>query len=294
MAKDDLKIFFELITKKTSLNQLSKKVKITQPNLTYYKNGKCLMSESFFNYALKLIGKTKKDFNYEILPPNWGCNKKKLKQIKRQDEMTIEKVRIISHLLFDGTVCNKKGYYYIRFICSSPKVIRQFINDIKIVYGLEKYETYKENNNGCKSISINSILLIQDLMNFANTYSCKSKDICIPNVIKYGKIDFKREFLRCFWSDEGGIVVTQKTKRFFLIGAQKNISFLREIAKLHKNFGIKYRIYEKLFRIDIIKKSEQKKFLERIGFLDGSLVTKGNYKGMEKNILLKKLLFNKI
>ena len=324
LSKDDLKVFFELITKKTTLEQLSRQVNIKQPNLTYYKNGKYTMPESFFEYALKFIGKAKTDFNFETLPPTWGSSKggkkansnpikiernrkflskimknkwkdeefrkKRIKSIKDQEDMTMEKIRIISHLLFDGTVCNRKGYNYIRFTCSSPKVINQFIDDVKTVYGLERYRTIDENDNNCKSIDFNSILVIQDLLKYAKSYSCKSKNICIPDVIKYGNYEFKREFLRCFWADEGGITVSPKYKRFILIGGQTNLKFLNDIARIHDYFKIKYLLYEKFRQLLIVRKSEKKKFLKKISFLEGSLVTKGKYKGMNKNLLLKKLI----
>jgi len=58
--------------------------------------------------------------------------------------MTIEKLRIIGHPLFDGSFNYGKGYYNIKYINSSPKLIKQFINDVKLVYGLEKYEIFEK------------------------------------------------------------------------------------------------------------------------------------------------------
>jgi hypothetical protein len=215
--------------------------------------------------------------------------KRTTKKIKPQTgEITLSKVRIISHLLFDGHVEDKK--WRVFFTCSSPKIIKQFINDVKEVYGLTKHSIVNENNKGCYSIVFSSILMVKDLKTLAASYSCKSENIRVPQFIKEGTIEFKREFLRCFWSDEGGLGIIQKTKQFTLVATQTNIAFLKEIANIHEEFGIHYTLSEKKFQIFISRKAEKQRFAERIGFLDGSLVTRGNYIGREKNELLAEML----
>ncbi|NVM01176.1 MAG: hypothetical protein HWN67_02490 [Candidatus Helarchaeota archaeon] len=317
------KKFFHQLTKKTSFKQLSKKLNIPINNFYNYKSGISTTPEPLFNLGLKLIDKSKNDFEFQVLLPNWGCSKgaklanvtpskreqsrihfsrimkqkwkskefqeSRYKPIKEQGEMTIEKIRIISHMLFDGSVNNRKGNNYFRFICSSPKVIELFINDVKTVYGLENNGIFDENSKNCVSINYNSILAIQDLMKYAPSYSCKSNKIQVPEVIKSGPSEFKREFLRCFWDDDGGITVSKKYKRFWLIGSQKNLKFLYEIGKIHDHFNINYLINDKYYHLLIVRKKDKKNFLRKIGFLEGSLVTRGLCKGLEKNFLLKEL-----
>ncbi len=323
LEKLDLKKFFDLLRKKVTFKQLSIKMDIPKNNLYNYRSGISTIPESLFIECLKIISKSKYDFQFVVFPPNWGCSKgaklanvtpskreqsrihfsrimkqkwkskefqeSRYKPIKEQEKMTIEKIRIISHMLFDGSVNDRKGNNYFRFICSSPKVIQQFINDVKTVYGLENNGIFDENHKNCVSINYNSILAIQDLMKYAPSYSCKSNNIQVPEVIKAGPSEFKREFLRCFWADDGGITVSKKYKRFWLIGAQKNLDFLYEIGEIHNHFNINYLINDKYTHLLIVRKKDKKSFLRKIGFLEGSLVTRGYYKGIEKNFLLSEL-----
>lgn len=224
---------------------------------------------------------------------------RKTVQIKdQQEEISLEKTRIIAHLLFDGWINTSKtshNKYIFSFVCSSPIVIQQFIDDVKAVYGLENYWTEERNGEMCSITSFNSIQVIQDLMKYATTYKCgNNSPIQVPIAIKEADENIKREFLRCFWSDEGGLSFDRSRRRlqFILVGTQTNLIFLREIARLHDDFGIVYRISEKKYQIAIGRKAEKRKFVDRIGFLDGSLVTRGHFIGREKNDLLREMLEN--
>jgi hypothetical protein len=209
-----------------------------------------------------------------------------IKPILHQTQMNRSKVRIIAHLLFDGWVDKKNRR--VTFTCSSPKVIQQFINDVELVYGLKTFSVIQENDKGCQSLTYSSILMGRDLRQFTDSYSCKEDNIHVPQIIMDGSNDFKREFLRCFWADEGSIYIGNG--RIDLIGTQTNIQFLWQIAHLHDNFGIKYHINEKEYRIVIGRKLEIRNFCRRIGFLEGSLVTKGKYTGQDRNDLLARIL----
>ena len=101
---------------------------------------------------------------------------KSTNKIKEQNpKLTLPKVRIIAHLLFDGFV-NPKNYQ-ICFTCSSPQILQQFINDIDDIYGLKNFTTEKLNDKGCKTIRFNSKLAIEDLYKYAKSFSCRSEEI---------------------------------------------------------------------------------------------------------------------
>ena len=169
-------------------------------------------------------------------------------------------------------------------------MLKQFIDDVKEVYGLEKYYITNVKCSKCKDVRYHSKLATKDLLKIVTTYSCRSEKIRVPNVIENGNHEIKSEFLRCFWSDDGGLGIYQRNMRFELIGTQKNSNFLKEIAELHRDFNIGFKIQEKQHRIRISNKNEIIKFFKRIGFLTGSLVTKGNFVGREKNDLLNEML----
>ena len=225
-----------------------------------------------------------------------GINNPKSKTINPQVIESIEKVRIISHILFDGFALINNKQKSFGFTCSSPQVTQQFIDDIKLVYGLEKYYETTENTKGCKTITYCATEALMDLSQYLSKEVYrrgKGGSLCskIPKIISEGSKEFKREFLLCFWSDEGGLSFNHKKKKFSLVGTQVSIPFLKEIAQLHDEFDILHHVYEKKYQIVISKNSEKYKFYDEIGFLEGSLVTRGKYIGREKNDLLREMLF---
>ncbi|NHI92399.1 MAG: hypothetical protein EAX96_07830 [Candidatus Lokiarchaeota archaeon] len=129
-------------------------------------------------------------------------------------------------------------------------------------------------------------------MGYVDTFSCLSESIRVPEIIKTGDLELKRIFLKCFFSDEGGLEINLKNKSFRIAGTQKNIEFLKEISSIINDFTIKNLINEKGKRITISKNSEKKKFFDKIGFLEGSKIVKGKFIGYDKMELLKHCLNN--
>lgn len=213
-----------------------------------------------------------------------------IRKIKTQKAMlTLPKVRIIGHLLFDGTVYKTRYNCLARYINSSKELIKQFTKDVEEVYGLrpsaiEKFPTYYK-------VAFTSKLLYEDLMNFFSSYSTSNEEIEIPKIIMNAGKQIKIEFLKTFFEDEGSISANGR-----LMADLKNEKIIRQLGDLLKEFGFKFGIcrYKEsgghMYKIYFYKNKENLLKFSKLGLFEKAKITHGKNKGKKKIDVLKEFL----
>ena len=216
-----------------------------------------------------------------------------IKQIKPQKTyLTVPKVRIIGHVLFDGTAYISGYHYVIRYINTSMELINQFTEDVKKVYGISPsaFEIIKSENLPCYKVAFYSKLLFQDLEKYFKSYSTKNVSK-IPDEIMNTNRKIKMTFLQTFWEDEGSI-----TSNGRLMADQKSDEIIKQIIKLHKEFGLnfqlcKYKDYTGfIYKIYLLKNKENLKKFYRLKLFDKAIVTHGKNTGRKKLGILKEFI----
>jgi hypothetical protein len=203
--------------------------------------------------------------------------------------MTILKVRLIGHLLFDGTVYKLDYVCVARYINSSRELINQFIRDMKEVYGLNPI--YFEEFSFYYKVTFKSKLLYEDLMNYFKSYSTSNPDIKIPKMIMNSSKKIKIEFLKTFWEDEGSISAVGR-----LMADSKSYSIIQQLGKLLKEFNFKFGIcrYKEptgyMYKIYLFKTKENLNLFLKLGLFEKAIITHGKNKGKKKLEILKETI----
>jgi len=210
-----------------------------------------------------------------------------LKQIKPQSNTLLpQKVRIIGHLLFDGTVYKTKYNHIARYINSSKELICQFVSDMKKIYGITptSLEVFKGKNNlNCYKVSFSCKALYYDLTNYFKSYSTSNQNIKIPNIIINSGREIKLEFLRTFFEDEGSI-----SSNYRIMGDLKNKIIMQQIVNMLKEFGLFFKLckYEEytgyMYKIYLLKTKENLVRFYNLGFFDKATITHGKNLGRKK------------
>jgi hypothetical protein len=213
------------------------------------------------------------------------------KEIPMAHRLTLSKIRIISHCLFDGSVVFHDGNYRIKYTNASWGLIKQFMRDMYNVYGLEP--VYVRLNDGKNQpwweVEFFSKRAVEDLLRYSLSYSTLN-DLSLPRGITRNR-KFIRAFLRAFWEDEGCIDYAGR-----LIAKSKSRRLIHDIQMLHQKFGISCSIWfdsrSNVYGIYVRKNSENfHRFSEKIGF-GSSVITRGRFSGRRKGVILESVLSN--
>jgi len=163
-------------------------------------------------------------------------------------------VRLVAHLLFDGSFGKSScGYYNRSFFLSE-----RFKNDMCVLYKHEP-ATYQRESG----------VIRVEYYNVALKNYLKEKSIDLQNDIFNLEMDLKIIFLRAFFDDEGCVDFNLGTKTRRVRGYQKNISVLGVVQDLLAEFEIKSAIQEKYCEITVTGKENLLKFREVINFSGG-------------------------
>ena len=208
------------------------------------------------------------------------------KQIKLPKGLNEAKVRIMGNLLFDGAVYISRGYHYsIMYVNSSNELINQFIEDMRKIYkiehsGLEITPTYTR-------VKYNSKMIYLDLKMYFKSYSTSNKKCCIPDDIINGPKSFKIILMRAFWENEGSI-----SKSGQLAADLKSLRVIKQLSKLHNEFGLKHNISEysnngQMYKLFLAKRRENYERFVKLELFSKAIITKGINKGRKKVKVLK-------
>jgi len=208
----------------------------------------------------------------------------KLNGLKRsiifKDFLNESKVRIISNLLFDGAVYNNKYHYSIMYVNSSKDLIDQFIKDMKGSYNvkpstLEDYGRYQRTK-------YLSRVIYGDLTKYVKSFSTSNRKCRLPNEIVNGNDSFKLIVLKAFWENEGSISNDGK-----LSADLKSIKVIKQLSKLHDDFGLKHNICKYrdngwMYKLFLSKTKENYQKFLKLGLFHRANVTKGYNVGKKK------------
>ncbi len=203
------------------------------------------------------------------------------KKIKITHKLTLGKVRIIAHCLFDGSVI--KGDYVIKYTNASRGLIKQFINDMRGVYGVTPSDIFLNNgkNHPWWEVRFHSKKVVEDLLRYSKSYST-SDDVGLPKGVSR-KREFICAFLRAFWEDEGCIDLEGD-----LTALSKSQRLIDKIGALHRRLRITYSSYKSgVCHVLHVKKTFENycNFQEMIGFGE-SIIARGKFIGLKKNTVL--------
>lgn len=202
--------------------------------------------------------------------------------------LTTNKIRLLAHSLFDGYMLDKN---YVVGYCNTSKILmNQFIQDMMTVYKL-KYGNLIIRKPSGYIVRYFSKAVIKDLkryLKFKDEYEELTKEIMgIP-------YNWKVEFLRAFWDDEGMVAFKEHKDRLgythvsrYLEAYQKNLELLKQIKVLHEEIGLKTKINRNKIKISTLNNLVF--FRDNIGFTPGvvSCKTSSKWYGIEKNKILR-------
>ena len=218
-----------------------------------------------------------------------------VKQVKNQKgNLSIQKIRIIGHTLFDGTIYSKDYHSVVKYINSSRELVDQFIKDIKQVYGLNptSLEVSKGKNNlNHYRVSFKSKLIYNDLMKYFPSYSTSNQKISIPKEIMTANEKIKLEFLRTFFEDEGSIGHTGR-----IMGDLKSKLIIKQITKLLDQFKLpfgvsRYKEYTGyMYKIYLLKSRDNLEKFYNLKLFDKAKITHGKNMGRKKLDVLKECI----
>ena len=188
----------------------------------------------------------------------------------KNTSLNIEKVRLISHCLFDGYV----GKNTISYINKNHVLLDEFLGDVLVVYGLRGRVRSKKRND-VYSVDVYSVLAVEDLVKYIDNYKTHNQLRClrIPKEIFDSK-SFIKIFLRAFWDDEGTVGYYGYTRR--LRAPCWNIYLRKDIIKLHNLLNIDAKEGENKYVV-ITQKSNFVKFKNLIGFTEGVKIGKKKF-----------------
>lgn len=214
------------------------------------------------------------------------------KKIKPQtSEISIEKARIIAHLMFDGTLFESKYHYTFRYINSSKELINQFIQDANTTYGLtppSSFEKIQGKNIDTFKVTFLAKEAYLDLLKYSPSYSTSKYKTSIPLEIMTGNKQIKIEFLRAFWEDEGSISSLGR-----IMGDLNSKKIINQIIQIHNELGLNFKLVEyykndtPTYKIYLPKSKENLSLFYNLGLFDKSIITHGRNLGRRKIDVLK-------
>lgn len=218
-----------------------------------------------------------------------------VRRIKSQkSKLSPVKVRIIAHLLFDGTAYKSRSSYHrvMKYINSSRELVDQFTTDVEKIYGLtpSAFETYLGSKMPYYKVHFLSKEMFQDLSGYFSSYASNS-NIGIPNTIMEGDGKIKLEFLKAFWEDEGSI-----SARGRIMADLKNKKIINQLIKIHREFGLplrltKYTVHTgEMYKVYLAKTNENLKLFSDLGLFDKAVITHGENVGKKKSEVLRTII----
>lgn len=184
-------------------------------------------------------------------------------------------VRFISHCLFDGWIsCNaKRGVYRIGYSNKTHVLIEQFINDVKILYGIDLRSKARE-RKGVHEVEFFSKLITDDVLNIISLRKVFLRD-SFSVLLADKKLSVV--VLRAFWDDEGTVDFYSRKRLTRKLRVRCSNKLLREqMLRLHKSLGINASEEYDKKGIIISNRDGIRMFRDEIGFTRGVKVLNGN------------------
>lgn len=202
-------------------------------NIIMTKKGKKRLEKRIYDHKVKIAKKGGvAAFRSGKLKNAWEVSTKKIS--KQGAKPPLEKIRLISHIMFDGTLHD----YGIAYYNNNDFLIKEVESDIKKVYNLESKIKRK---NKLFTLRCHSKQVTEDLLKYTPSFSTsEGTDARIPNCVMKGNSLIKKTFLRAFWDDEGCIIFNPDKQIRELIAYTSNKQVMEQLKDLHKDFSIEF------------------------------------------------------
>ena len=205
---------------------------------------------------------------------------KSVRAFKTFDAWSANAVLLVAHLLFDGEIARTRCTYNNR----STALVERVEQLMREWYDFEPRRYYNK-MTGVSRISYNNVALSLYLNE-------KSKELL--RIIKHASLDWKREFLRAFFDDEGCIDYRPEENRRSVRGYQKDVRILNLVRTILVDVHIEARVVPPN-EVVIVGKENLMRFGKEINFSPGVYMN-GNRsnsrwkKDIEKRGLLKRAI----
>ena len=192
------------------------------------------------------------------------------KVISKLDKMTPELGRWLGYVIAEGRVRSTPAV--VEFPNSDMEQINDFCSLTSELFGIEAEIS---NDRGTPLVVITSSALIEFLRDVIGITPCRSRDKVIPEVVLRGSENTQREFLRSYFSGDGGFQ-SRRSRTFAATSASEkliqtlqimllNFGIISKISKISTMATNGKRISRKYSRM-YIGGEDREKFLEIIGF----------------------------
>lgn len=183
------------------------------------------------------------------------------------EKLSLEKARLIAHLIGDGCVYKCRTDYNICYDIIDDGLLQQFVEDFIFVYGIKPKISIKRSGKTGKllpNLRIRSKLAYLDLIDYCDYFS---KTWSVPKQIFNSSQKIKKEFLIALYDDEGSVIPYGKSVIIRLYSI--NLSGLKQVRKLLGDFWIKTKI-QKGFglrrNVYSLTTKDVNSFYEKLGF----------------------------
>lgn len=203
-----------------------------------------------------------------------GISERDFKKFKKWNKQL---VNLFSHLIFDGGIKYSGCSYNNR----NQSLLDMVEKSMKYLY---KFEPIRYTNpiTGVNRISYFNVAL--------SKYSEEKAKELLNNIETFPK-NFKKEFLKSFFDDEGCIDFRENRNLRRIRGYQKNIQILLLVQKLLKDFDIVSDIH-KPNEVVITGKENLKKFQKEINFSPGVYINGNRSNSIWKESLEKRIILD--
>lgn len=205
---------------------------------------------------------------------------KSVRAFKTFDEWSADSVLLVAHLLFDGEIARTRCAYNNRSMALIERVER-------LMHEWYDFEPSRYHNKmtGVSRITYNNVALSSYLYK-------KSKELL--RIVKHMSRDWKREFLRAFFDDEGCIDYRPEKNRRSVRGYQKDVSILKLVHAVLADISIDSRVVQPN-EVVITGKENLMRFEREINFslgvyMNGNRSNSRWKKHVEKRELLKQAI----
>lgn len=190
---------------------------------------------------------------------------------KSSKKLTPEKAYILGVLCGDGWIYYSKKYQSYQIGLEATDI--EFVDEFKLcLTGVFKKKLLKRKINVKVSgwqdkyeVRICSKMACEDLFSYGSSF--KEDTWIVPKEIKISSINIQARFLMGFFDSEGSVDIDYNR----ILATSSNLSGLREVGLLLKNFGIRYKILQKtnrrVFSLRIQDRISVEKFQRNIGFV---------------------------
>jgi len=152
----------------------------------------------------------------------------------------------------------------VNFTNTDDTLVEDYTDTVEHLFGIEPYIRERYNRKAVRVISRQLVAWLEEL---DPAIIEKGTDKKLPDILMNCQTDDLRHLLRAFFDGDGGVYSTQRGYRIRAV--VENRELLKQIQDLLMRFGVHSSLQQdgNVWRLDISRHSDMKRFDEQIGFL---------------------------